>query len=51
MPSYDPYELVSYSDRIRNDAGVPTLAFGPITTLDRVSTIVAGGRADLCHLL
>lgn len=51
MPSYDPYELVSYSDRIRNEAGVPTLAFGPIGTLDRVSTIVAGGRADLCHLL
>jgi anthraniloyl-CoA monooxygenase len=51
MPSYDPAELVSYSDRIRNDAGVPTLAFGPIGTLDRISTIVAGGRADLCHLL
>jgi anthraniloyl-CoA monooxygenase len=51
MPSYDPYELVSYSDRIRNDAGIPTLCFGPITTVDRVSTIVAGGRADLCHLL
>ena len=51
MPSYDPYELVSYSDRIRNEVGVPTLCFGPITTLDRVSTIVAGGRADLCHLL
>lgn len=51
MPSYDPYDLVSYSDRIRNDAGVPTLAFGPIGTLDRISTIVAGGRADLCHLL
>jgi anthraniloyl-CoA monooxygenase len=51
MPSYDPSELVSYSDRIRNDAGIPTLAFGPIETLDRISTIVAGGRADLCHLL
>jgi len=51
MPSYDPSELVSYSDRIRSDAGVPTLAFGPIGTLDRISTIVAGGRADLCHLL
>ncbi len=51
MPSYDPYELVSYSDRVRNDAGVPTLAFGPITTLDRISTIVAGGRADLSHLV
>jgi anthraniloyl-CoA monooxygenase len=51
MPSYDPYELVSYSDRIRNDVGAPTLAFGPIGTLDRISTIVAGGRADLCHLV
>lgn len=51
MPSYDPSELVSYSDRIRNDAGVPTIAFGPIGTLDRISTIVAGGRADLCHLV
>ena len=51
MPSYDASELVSYSDRIRNDAGIPTLAFGPIGTLDRISTIVAGGRADLCHLV
>jgi anthraniloyl-CoA monooxygenase len=51
MPPYDPYELISYSDRIRNEARVPTLAFGPITTVDRISTIVAGGRADLCHLL
>jgi len=50
MPSYDPYDLVSYSDRIRNEARLPTLAFGPITAIDHVSTIVAGGRADLCHL-
>lgn len=51
MPSYGPYELVSYSDRIRNEAEVSTLAFAPIATLDRISTIVAGGRADLCHLI
>jgi anthraniloyl-CoA monooxygenase len=51
MPAYDPYVLVSYSDRVRNEARVPTLAFGPVTTVDRISTIVAGGRADLCHLL
>jgi anthraniloyl-CoA monooxygenase len=51
MPGYDPYELVSYSDRVRNEARVPTLAFGPITAIDQVSTIVAAGRADLCHLL
>ena len=51
MPSYGLYELVSYSDRIRNEAQVPTLAFGPIGTIDRVSTIVAAGRADLCHLV
>jgi anthraniloyl-CoA monooxygenase len=51
MPPYDPYELISYSDRIRNEARVPTLAFGPVTTVDRISTIVAGARADICHLV
>jgi len=29
---------------------VPTIAFGQITTLDEVNTILAAGRADLCVL-
>jgi anthraniloyl-CoA monooxygenase len=51
MPGYDPSTLVSFSDRVRNEVRVPTLAFGPITSIDQISTVVASGRADLCHLL
>lgn len=47
-PFYDPYFVTSYSDRIRNECDVPTLVGGSITTIDRVNTIVGGGRADLC---
>jgi anthraniloyl-CoA monooxygenase len=41
---------VPYSDRVRNEAGVPTCAFGQVTTLDEVNTVLAAGRADLCVL-
>jgi anthraniloyl-CoA monooxygenase len=50
-PRYDPYFLISYSDRIRNQIGVPTMATGAIASVDQTNTIVAGGRADLCLLL
>jgi anthraniloyl-CoA monooxygenase len=49
-PLYDPYFLTHYAERIRNRAMIPTIATGDITTVDRVNTIVAGGRADLCIL-
>ncbi|MFL5577863.1 MAG: bifunctional salicylyl-CoA 5-hydroxylase/oxidoreductase, partial [Gemmatimonadaceae bacterium] len=39
-----------YSDRIRNEAGIPTIAVGNITEADQVNSIVAAGRADLCAL-
>lgn len=39
---------VALADRVRNEAGVATIAAGGIATLDDVSTIVAAGRADLC---
>ena len=38
------------ADRVRNEAGVPTIASGRITTLDEINTVVAAGRADLCVL-
>ena len=41
---------VPASDRIRNEAGIATLASGNITTADDVNTILAAGRADLCQL-
>ena len=36
-----------YSDRIRNEAHVPTIAVGNITEADQVNSIIAAGRADL----
>jgi anthraniloyl-CoA monooxygenase len=41
---------VAVADRVRNEAGVPTIVAGGISSLDDVSTIVAAGRADLCVL-
>jgi anthraniloyl-CoA monooxygenase len=47
---YDPYFLIHYSERIRNEAGVATLATPRITTMDEINTVVAGGRADISIL-
>jgi anthraniloyl-CoA monooxygenase len=49
-PDYRRMFGVPASDRIRNEAGIPTLASGNITTADDVNTILAAGRADLCLL-
>jgi anthraniloyl-CoA monooxygenase len=39
-----------FSDRIRNEASIPTLAVGNIFEPDHVNGIIAAGRADLCCL-
>ena len=39
---------VALADRVRNEAGVITIAAGGIRTVDEVSSVVAAGRADLC---
>ena len=39
-----------FSDQIRNEAGIPTIAVGNITEADQVNAIIAAGRADLCAL-
>jgi anthraniloyl-CoA monooxygenase len=49
-PTYGRFYLVPASDRIRNEAGVPTLVGGNLTTADDMNTILAAGRADLCLL-
>jgi anthraniloyl-CoA monooxygenase len=49
-PDYRRFYLVPASDRVRNEAGVATIAGGNLTTADDVSTILAAGRADLCLL-
>jgi anthraniloyl-CoA monooxygenase len=47
-PVYGPGFLTSISDRVRNEARVPTMTAGHLTTTDQVNTIIAAGRADLC---
>jgi anthraniloyl-CoA monooxygenase len=49
-PDYRRMFGVPAADRIRNEAEIPTLAAGNITTADEVNTILAAGRADLCLL-
>jgi anthraniloyl-CoA monooxygenase len=49
-PDYRRLFGVPASDRIRNEAAIPTIASGNITTADEVNTILAAGRADLCVL-
>ncbi|MBN3853861.1 bifunctional salicylyl-CoA 5-hydroxylase/oxidoreductase [Paraburkholderia sp. Ac-20340] len=37
-----------FADRIRNEAGIATIAVGAISEADHVNGIIAAGRADLC---
>jgi len=37
-----------FADRVRNEAGIPTIAVGAISEADHVNSIIASGRADLC---
>lgn len=39
-----------FADRIRNEAGIATMAVGNIYEPDHVNGIIAAGRADLCAL-
>ncbi len=39
-----------FSDRVRNEAGIPTIAVGAIFEADHANGIIASGRADLCAL-
>lgn len=49
-PQYGRMYQTPYSDRIRNEAGIPTIAVGAITDADQVNGIIAAGRADICSL-
>jgi anthraniloyl-CoA monooxygenase len=49
-PVYGRMFQTPLSDRIRNEAGVVTMAVGNIYETDHVNSILAAGRADLCAL-
>jgi anthraniloyl-CoA monooxygenase len=50
QPVYGRMFQTPFSDRIRNETGIPTIAVGNITEPDQVNSIIAAGRADLCAL-
>ncbi|MDQ6683725.1 MAG: bifunctional salicylyl-CoA 5-hydroxylase/oxidoreductase [Pseudomonadota bacterium] len=49
-PVYGRMYQTPFSDRIRNEAGIATMAVGAIFEADHVNGIIAAGRADLCAI-
>ena len=49
-PVYGRMFQTPFSDRIRNEVGIATMAVGNIFEVDHVNSIIAAGRADLCAL-
>jgi anthraniloyl-CoA monooxygenase len=49
-PLYGRMYQTPFSDQIRNEANIATMAVGAVTTADQVNTIVASARADLVAL-
>ena len=49
-PVYGRMFQTPFAEQVRNEAEIPTIAVGNITTWDQVNTILAAGRADLVAL-
>jgi anthraniloyl-CoA monooxygenase len=49
-PDYGRLYQTPFSDRIRREAGIPTMTVGAVSSIDDVHNIVVSGRADLCVL-
>ncbi|HZD66406.1 MAG TPA: hypothetical protein VE152_09930, partial [Acidimicrobiales bacterium] len=49
-PDYGRLYQTPFADRIRHEAGVPTMTVGAVSSVDDVNTIILAGRADLCLL-
>lgn len=49
-PVYGRMFQAGFSEQVRYEAGIATMAVGAITTADQVSTLLASGRADLVAL-
>jgi anthraniloyl-CoA monooxygenase len=47
-PIYGRMYQTPFSDRIKNEVGIKTIAVGAITDGDQVNGIISSGRADLC---
>ncbi len=49
-PVYGRMYQTPFSDRIRNEVGIQTIAVGAISEADHANSIIAAGRADLCAI-
>ncbi|MFD1252532.1 NADPH dehydrogenase [Devosia equisanguinis] len=47
-PVYGRLFQTPFSDKVRNEVGIPTIAVGAISEADHANSIIAAGRADLC---
>ena len=49
-PVYGRMFQTPFADRVRNEAGIATIAVGAISEADHVNSIIGAGRADLCAI-
>ncbi|MDE2374863.1 MAG: bifunctional salicylyl-CoA 5-hydroxylase/oxidoreductase, partial [Hyphomicrobiales bacterium] len=49
-PVYGRLFQTPFSDKLRNEIGIATVAVGAISEADHANSIIAAGRADLCAL-
>ena len=49
-PAFGRSYQTPFADRIRNEAGIATMAVGIISSFDDVNSLLLAGRADLCVL-
>ncbi|HUF15043.1 MAG TPA: FAD-dependent monooxygenase, partial [Acidimicrobiia bacterium] len=47
-PEYGRLYQTPYSDRTRNEVGIPTMTVGAVSSIDDIHNILIAGRADLC---
>ncbi|MHC4853394.1 MAG: oxidoreductase, partial [Planctomycetota bacterium] len=47
-PQYGRMYQVPFAERIRTEAGIPTMAVGALLGADHGNTVLAAGRTDLC---
>ena len=48
QPVYGRLFQTPFSDKIRNEVGIATIAVGAISDADQANSVIAAGRADLC---
>jgi anthraniloyl-CoA monooxygenase len=49
-PVYGRLFQTPFSDKVRNEVGIATVAVGAISEADHANSIIAAGRADLCAI-